>query len=155
MLARRKSRFQVVRQVDIPVLKRKPRARILSITHDRSLLRTRELLFKHAGLDVTSSLNTAGAIARCKERPFDLVVVGHSIPLAERRSLVQALHSACASPILALTRPGEAPLTEADYLFDPSETPAQLLATVKLILNERDRRIEIVSITTSNPVSDS
>jgi DNA-binding response OmpR family regulator len=140
LMTRRKPHFEVVRRVDIPVLERNHRARILSISHDRSLSHTRELLFKQAGFNVVSFFDVDTAIAYCRDHSFDLVVIGHSIPLAERLSLVKALRATCATPILSLTRPGDALLAEADYLFDPSEPPAQLLATVKLILNGRDKR---------------
>ena len=136
-MQRRRSHFEIVRQSDIAFLLQKPaRARILSITHDPSLARTRELLFSNSGFDVSSFLDTAAAIEKCRREAFDLVIVGHSIPLSERKTLVKALREAGAASILALTRLGDAPLPEADYWFDPSESPALLLETVRRILRQ-------------------
>lgn len=132
---KRKSNFEVVRQVDIaPLIQNSRRLRILSLTYDPSLAHTREMLFSGAGFEVSTFSDVDKAIAACQNNSYDLVVLGHSIPLAERKTLVKAVHSYCAAPVLALLRHGEARLPEADYFFDATENPARLLATVQDIL---------------------
>jgi DNA-binding NtrC family response regulator len=131
----RKSNFEVVRLADIDDLtERSPRGRILSFTHDPSLARTREMLFTGAGFEVATFLDVDEAIAACKTSAFDLIVVGHSIPLAQRKAFVRELRTSCATPVLAMLRQGEARLPEADYFFDPLESPALLLQTIIDIL---------------------
>ena len=134
-MLRRKSIFEVVPLAQVAhLVKPRSRPRVLSVTYDHSLASTREMLFVQAGFGVSSFMDTAAAIARCDEETFDVIVVGHSIPLAERKTLVKALRYKCSTPILALTRPGEPTLIEADYLFDPAEPPSLLVETVKRIL---------------------
>jgi DNA-binding NtrC family response regulator len=154
-MATRKTTFEVVPLADIaPLLKdaevlgaaeetefeAPPQpAKILSVTYDLSLATTREMLFSSAGFQVTSVLTVGQAIQRCAAEEFALVVVGHSIPLDQRKWLLKEVRGRCATPVLALRRAGEPPLTEADYTFDSTESPALLLETVVNILRPKAR----------------
>ena len=128
----RKTHFEVIKQAEIPV---PPiRGRILSLTFDPALSWTRELLFAGAGFQVVSFREVSAALAASVGDEFDLIVLGHSIPREQRQSLISDLRGKCSTPILALTRHGETPLVEAEYLFDSSQSPALLLETVIGIL---------------------
>jgi hypothetical protein len=109
-------------------------AKILSVTYDMSLATTREMLLSSVGFQVSSALTVGHAIELCATEEFALVVIGHSIPRDHRQSLLKELRSRCTTPILAFRRPGEAPLIEADYTFDSSESPALLVEMVIDIL---------------------
>jgi len=151
-MATRKTTFEVVPLADIaPLLKdaevlgsaeaaSRP-AKILSVTYDLSLATTREMLFSSAGFQVTSVLTVGQAIQRCAAEEFELVVVGHSIPLDQRKWLLKEVRGRCAAPVLALRRAGEPPLTDADYTFDSTESPALLLETVVNILRPKIRSV--------------
>jgi len=137
----RKSHFEVVQQADIaPLIESSRRFRILLLTYDPSLARTREMLFSGAGFEVSTFLDIDKAIEDCQSNSYDLVVLGHSIPLEERTSLVKAVRSRCATLVLAMLRQGEAPVPQADYFFDSTESPARLLATVQDILRPTARQ---------------
>ncbi|MCU1256296.1 MAG: hypothetical protein JWM83_2595 [Candidatus Angelobacter sp.] len=146
-MATRKTTFEVVKLADIAPLLRDAEilgsgeeaasARILSVTYDMSLATTREMLFASAGFQVSSVLTVGQAIQLCATESFDLVVVGHSIPLAHKQWLLKELRGRCAAPVLAVTRPGESQLTGADYVFDSTESPALLLETVVDILRPK------------------
>jgi hypothetical protein len=154
-MATRKTTFEVVPLADIaPLLKNAevlgaaeetglhavPRpAKILSVTYDLSLATTREMLFSSAGFQVSSVLTVGQAIERCAVEEFELVIVGHSIPLDQRKWLLKEVRGRCATPVLALRRAGEPPLTDADYTFDSTESPALLLETVINILRPKNR----------------
>jgi DNA-binding NtrC family response regulator len=112
-------------------------ARILSVTYDRSLGTTREMLFARAGFQVSSAWTLGQAVRLCAAAPFDLIVIGHSIPIEERELLLKELRSQCSAPVLALYRIGEPPLIGANYLFDSAESPAHLLETVVDILKPK------------------
>ena len=114
-------------------------ARILSVTYDLSLAATREMLFRSAGFQVSSVLNVAQAIQLCAAEDFQLVVVGHSIPLEQRKWLLKEVRGHCAARVLALRRAGEPPLPGADYTLDSMESPALLLETVINILRPKTR----------------
>ncbi|HXO37817.1 MAG TPA: hypothetical protein VN872_04230 [Candidatus Acidoferrum sp.] len=146
-MATRKTTFEVVKLADIALLLRDAEvlgngeeaapARILSVTYDMSLATTREMLFASAGFQVSSVLTVGQAIQLCDAESFELVVVGHSIPLEHKQWLLKELRGRCAAPVLAVTRPGESQLIGADYVFDSTESPALLLETVVDILRPK------------------
>jgi DNA-binding NtrC family response regulator len=146
-MEKRKTKFEVVRLEEIaPLLGgtlpdgltsgRKP-ARILSVSYDRSLAITREMLFTRGGFEVSSAFDIHQALQCCSVEPFDLIVIGHSIPLPQRQSLLTELRSRSSTPILVLHCHGESPLAGANYTFDSAESPALLLETVTSILKPR------------------
>lgn len=138
---KRKSNFEIVTQAEIAsLIQSSSRGRILSLTCDPSLARTREMLLTGAGFEVSTFLDVEKAIAAYQSLSFDLVVLGHSIPLAEKKALVKAVRSRCATPVLAMLRHGETPVPQADYFFDSTENPARLLAMVKDILRPREKQ---------------
>ncbi|HKV92220.1 MAG TPA: hypothetical protein VJW20_06710 [Candidatus Angelobacter sp.] len=138
---KQKKHFEVVRQEEIaPLIESSRRFRILSLTYDPSLARTREMLLTGAGFEVSTFSDVDKAIEDCQSNSYDLVVVGHSIPLAERKALVKAVRSRCATPVLALLRHGETPVPQADYFFDSTENPARLLATVQDIVRPKEKQ---------------
>lgn len=107
------------------------------MTYDRSLGTTREMLFARAGFQVSSALTVGQAVRLCAVAPFDLIVIGHSIPMGERELLLKELRSRCSAPVLALYRLGEPPLIGANYSFDSAESPGHLLETVVDILKPK------------------
>jgi DNA-binding NtrC family response regulator len=152
-MATRKTTFEIVHLADIaPLLKdakllgdaeeigpeTAPQpAKILSVANDMSLASTREMLLSGAGFQVSSALTVGRAIQLCAAEEFALVVIGHSIPRDHRQWLLKELRSRCATPILAIRRPGEVPLIEADYTFDSAESPALLVEMVIDILKPK------------------
>jgi DNA-binding response OmpR family regulator len=154
-MAIRKTTFEVVKLAQIAPLLRDAEifgnsevadrdtsaARILSITFDRSLATTREMLFASVGFQVSSASTIDQAIKLCADKRFELIVIGHSMPMESRRLLVRELRRRCAAPLLALQRPGETPVTGVDRVFDSTQSPARLLAEVIGILRpESDTR---------------
>jgi hypothetical protein len=73
------------------------------------------------------------AMARCGGG-FDLFILGHSIPLADKERLVSQFRAQCCAPILLLLRVGE-PIPDADYQTYPGD-PAELLRLVAEILGD-------------------
>jgi len=66
-------------------------SRILSVSCDESPGRMREMLFSSAGYRVCSVLSTSAAVKQSESGVFDLIVIGHSSPLNERRFLLHEL----------------------------------------------------------------
>jgi hypothetical protein len=114
-------------------------AKILSVTYDMSLATTREMLLSSVGFQVSSVLTVGHAIELCATQEFALVVIGHSIPRDHKHRLLKELRSRCTTPVLAIRRPGEEPLIEADYTFDSTEGPSLLLEMVIDILKPKTR----------------
>jgi len=109
---------------------------ILSISYDESLLRTREWLLRASGFTVTSALGFTEAAALCRNRGFDLVIVGHSIPRQDRTALIEAVRRHNHTRILSLRRQGEELISGVDHWVESSEGPDVLIAAVKAALRK-------------------
>jgi CheY-like chemotaxis protein len=143
-MATRKSTFAVVKLAEIASLlgdakllrhaekaeTKGTSASILSVTHDPSLAKTREMLFTSVGFQVSSASTIHQALQLCANNDFDLVVIGHSLPLEQRMFLVKELRLRCDTPLLVLQRPGESLVPGVDYVFDSTESPALLVDAV-------------------------
>jgi DNA-binding response OmpR family regulator len=109
--------------------------RILSISYDDTLLKTRELVLKLDGYDVTSAFGYVQSVAAC-DGSYDLVIMGHSIPQSDKRAIVAELRKRGSdAPVLSLLRHGEHPIPEAAQAIDPD--PQHLLDTVESMLAKR------------------
>jgi DNA-binding response OmpR family regulator len=107
--------------------------RILSVSYDEALLRTREILLRRQGYSVTSALGFTDAAQQCGSSEFDLFILGHSIPLNDQRELIRIFQTRCASPVLALRRRDESAPDGAKAHVDPFDIE-DLLETVDQLL---------------------
>ena len=113
-------------------------ARILSVSYDEPLLKTRHFMLEQNGYQVISALGFTDALKHCTgDGALDLFVLGHSIPLHDKQALVQAFRRTCQAPVLALKRPGEdLAALGADSQADPYD-PAGMLELISRILRAR------------------
>ncbi len=115
------------------LLRMKPR--ILSISYDEMLLKTRGLLLEREGFSVISAWGFIEALELCgKEHTFDLVVMGHSMPHKDKTSLVKTIRKHCKAPVISLQKHHEPPLAEAEFTVDSAEGPLVFLNAVKAAL---------------------
>ena len=109
-------------------------ALILAVSYDGDLLRSRELLLRAQGYDVVSALGPAQAMTQCQSgTKFDLFILGHSIPKADKESFIAAFRARCSAPIIALQRYGLEPVEGADFEIEPE--PEKLVALVGKIIS--------------------
>jgi DNA-binding NtrC family response regulator len=112
---------------------REPKARILSVSYDEVLLRTRLMLLQREGYEVVSTFGFTESLKQCTKGDFDLLILGHSIPASDKQELVSNFKENCKGPIVSLRRQlGEASITGADVTIDPE--PELLLRTVSEML---------------------
>ena len=112
---------------------------ILSVSCDPSLLTTREMILRAAGYKVLSVLGVEGALAQAGSNHFDLVIIGHSIPIEDRRGILQRVRQFSKAPVLSLWKVGpEEVLDAADYQLEASEGPIALLDMVRKIFDGGD-----------------
>src|SRR5438067_4951662 len=111
------------------------KGRILNISYEPSLARTRQALLENAGFTVTTVLSEEEAVAEAKRCEYDLAIVGHSIPRGDKERIVKEI-AVCDSHILSLRRHGDLPVAEADYSMEAIEGPTALLNTVREIFRE-------------------
>lgn len=90
------------------------------------------------GFEVESAVGFSAAVEACKEGEFDLVIMGHSIPPADKAAIITQLRAMCDTPILALRRPNDAPLKTAEYNHDSGD-PQSFLSYVKEITHHKTR----------------
>ena len=116
-------------------------ARILSISYDETLLRTRELMLKGAAHRVKSALGFQDATESCSRDSFDVIIIGHSIPQKDKLAIIGCFREANPKAVvIALTRAGETRLNDVDHYINPGD-PEELLRALAWILNpKRERR---------------
>jgi DNA-binding response OmpR family regulator len=107
-------------------------ARILSVSYDETLLRTRASLLQHEGYDVISVQGFVEGLEKCKQGGFDLFILGHSIPHKDKQQLVQTFRQSCRAPVISLLRNCDAPLGSADLHVEPE--PRKLLQAIAEML---------------------
>lgn len=109
--------------------------RILSISYDSSLLWTRQLMLQQMGYEVRSAEGFVAALEACKgpNLDFDLAILGHSIPARDKERIISHFRRRSKSPILALLRPHEGAMQNADRSIDPE--PENLIAAVREMLS--------------------
>ena len=81
-------------------------ARILSVSYDRALLMTRQLMLEAQGYSVVSALGFKEAERQCQEHCFDLLIMGHSIPAADKLALVALFRAVSRGPVVSILRAG-------------------------------------------------
>jgi len=105
---------------------------VLCVSWDVSLARTRELLLTEYGYKVTSVMGRQESMERCGMKA-DLLLLGHSVPRADKQKILECFRKFNSSPALSLLAPGQAPLPGVEYAVEFMD-PAQLLRTVQRII---------------------
>jgi CheY-like chemotaxis protein len=119
-----------------------PRARILSVSYDIPLLRTRHMLLEREGYEVVSTSDLATSLEQCKDGRFDLFLLGHSIPHSDKQRFVEAFRRVCPVPIISLRRNmGEQPVDGADFQVEPDPEPLlKIIAQIAHAKNSKTRQ---------------
>ena len=110
--------------------------RILSISYDPSLLQTREMILRNAGYDVTSALGFVEAQRLCAEQQFDVIVIGHTIPIKDKLALIRCAKQGQRAATLCLRKASDPVVEEADYSTDKTD-PGTLVEAVNTALARR------------------
>jgi DNA-binding response OmpR family regulator len=86
------------------------------------------MLLQTQGYDVVSVVGFESAQEKCKQGGYDLFILGHSIPHAEKQKIVATFRQVCSAPIISLRRnTGEQPVDGADYHIEPDPEPLMQL----------------------------
>src|ERR1041385_4328019 len=117
-------------------------ATILSVSYDKSLLHTRQLMLEAQGYRVTSAYGFSEAKKHCAAGSFDLFILGHSIPHEDKKELIALFRAHCPAPILSLLRDGEQIVDGAEYQASPDD-PNRLIEVIEEIIRNRSRRAAV------------
>lgn len=113
---------------------------LLSIGADPSVLATRSDVLKRAGYLVSTASSETSACQIMREGGFDLVVVCHSLTVADRRKVIEAAQESHRKPkIIAIHR--EERDAAADASVHSLDGPDRLLEVIAEVLGEGTQRI--------------
>lgn len=110
---------------------------ILVVSKEPALADIRGKILSDAGYRVESAMDLNTFNSLCAHNPkVDLVIIGYSLPIQEKRRVWEAAKEACKeTPILELYEHGRHELLENDKLsIHEYHTEADFLAAVQLIL---------------------
>jgi hypothetical protein len=79
-----------------------------------------------------SALGKQEGLDSCRENA-DLMILGHSVPREEKRSLVDCFRQHSGAPVLSLLAPGEDKIPEANFGVE-SSSPEDFVKAVQQIL---------------------
>jgi DNA-binding response OmpR family regulator len=103
---------------------REPKARILSVSYDETLLRMRHMILEKEGYEVVSSVGLNPSLEHCKRGGFDLLVLGHSIPNGNKWKVVETFRQVCPAPIISLRRGASEQMVDgADFHIETDPEP--------------------------------
>jgi len=108
---------------------------ILVASWDPILADARRQILEKEGYEVVSAKGSHGVRALCKKKQVNLVLIGYSIPPAEKRRIWVEARKVCKTPILELHRGGEPELIDSHAFAHESQVPDDLIKAVKSVLN--------------------
>jgi CheY-like chemotaxis protein len=108
--------------------------RIMVVSHDPHLADVRKALLEAAGFQVVSASNLKAVQEGCEGDPH-LVMIGYSLPPAEKRRVWTEVRARCSCPILELHK-DEEPTLSANAFFHYAARPDDFLAAVRRLLTK-------------------
>ena len=109
------------------------RYKILVVSHDSHLADVRRDVLVNAGFEVLEARDSRTVKKACTEHRLRLVMVGHSLPPAEKRRVWAEVREHYKIPVLELHEKSEPELMAPAY-FHESVTPDDFLTAVIRIL---------------------
>jgi DNA-binding response OmpR family regulator len=94
----------------------------------------RNAMLAHAGYAVSPATSTTRAFELLNALRFDLVIIGYTVPLAERRLLFLEIKRKFNAPILLMDAAEADPLMRAEAHIPESSTPKELMAAVSAMV---------------------
>jgi len=114
---------------------REAKPRILTASYYGPLLQTWTLLLRAKGYEVTPAREFAKAMEQCKNASFDLLLLGSSVPLSEKRKIIEAARRNSSAPIISVPFKAGEEEDGADFHLEPD--PESLLRTIDELTRRR------------------
>jgi DNA-binding response OmpR family regulator len=113
--------------------------KILLVSYERALLKTRMMLLQSTGYQVVIADNIGAARDICRTISFDLVIIGHSIPSSDQAELAAVVRQDCPGvPLMVILRSElENNAAGFEYTVNAQDGPGVLLNVVNSILRPR------------------
>jgi DNA-binding NtrC family response regulator len=110
---------------------------ILSISYDTELLTLREAFLKTQGYNVRSVMSIEEALLLASVQHFDVLIVGHSVPLEDKKKLVTAVKELWPRlPVLSMVSDPGVRETVADASVVGSAGPDALMGALRKLMLE-------------------
>jgi CheY-like chemotaxis protein len=114
------------------------RGKILVVSRDPGLADIRRRVLENAGFEVVAATSDSEAIKRtCAEHKLLLVMMGYSLPPAEKRRVWATVKEHCEIPVLELHKKGEPELVSPAF-FHESHVADDFLKTVMSIVKRKN-----------------
>jgi len=113
---------------------RSPKARVLTIGNDEPALEIWRLLLESKGHTAVAS-SGAAALQQCAHGPFDVAVLGRSVPDADKKKLIEGLRQCCPAPVISVFSGDVEPNDGAEFHCKPS--PEEVLRRIAEIVTRR------------------
>jgi DNA-binding response OmpR family regulator len=113
---------------------RSPKARVLTIGNDESALEIWRLLLESKGHTAVAS-SGAAALQQCAHGPFDVLILGRSVPDADKKKLIEGLRQCCPAPVISVFSGDVEPNDGAEFHCKPS--PEEVLRLIDEIVTRR------------------
>jgi DNA-binding NtrC family response regulator len=110
--------------------------RILSVSYDEPILRTRQYVLEEAGFEVVSALGFADAAKLTQGGHYDLLLVGHTLPHNDKTALIRMARQHCDCAVVSIYKHGMPAHPDADFAVDSNDGPRALIAAVKAALKK-------------------
>ncbi len=118
-----------------------PKKTILVVSLDTKLADIRKHVLQDAGFHVVEASHLKAVVTACHTGKIDLVMIGYSLPPAEKRRVWVEVRKHCKVAVLELHQGGKAEMMqEANTFTHRSETPSDFLAAAERILRAPRRR---------------
>jgi DNA-binding response OmpR family regulator len=113
---------------------RSPKARVLTIGNDEPALEIWRLLLESKGHTVVASMGPA-ALQQCAHDPFDVLILGRSVPDADKKNLIKGLRQCCPAPVISVFSGDVEPNDDAEFHCKPN--PEEVLRRIAEIVTRR------------------
>jgi DNA-binding response OmpR family regulator len=113
---------------------RSHKARVLTIGNDEPALEIWRLLLESKGHTAMAS-SGAAALQQCAHGPFDVVVLGRSVPDADKKKLLEGLRQCCPAPVISVFSSDVEPDDGAEFHCRPN--PEEVLRRIAEIVTRR------------------
>lgn len=114
--------------------------KVVCVSWEPELAKTRELLLRQAGYQVTTVLGQRDLSKLHQVTSADLLILAHSVPREEKLQALTVFRRNCSAPVLSLLRPHQSPLPEVDYAVEAFEPREFLDAVARATSRSRKRR---------------
>lgn len=113
--------------------------KILSVSRNERVLATRNMVLEAQGWQVATTMDDNAALGLLRRQAFAAVVLGDSIPAAERLALAQAMKALKPGvPIVMLYRTGDGTnySKSAEHFVNSLDNPSTLIGCVRQCLEK-------------------